>query len=78
MKGGDSQKAVEYLEKGLAIAPDNTNIRVHLAEAYLALKRDADARKQLDHLLAMKPDPEYLPEHRESVEKAKKLIQSNF
>lgn len=78
MKDGDSQTAVEYLEKGLALAPENTNIRVHLAEAYLAVKRDADARKQLNHLLAMKPDPEYLPEYHECVAKAKKLIQSNF
>lgn len=78
LKGGDATKAVEYLEKGLQLAPDNTNIRLHLGEAYLAVKRDADARKQLDHLLQMKPNPEYMPEYRECVEKAKKLIQSNF
>jgi tetratricopeptide (TPR) repeat protein len=78
LKGGDAHKAVEYLEKGLQLAPDNTNIRLHLGEAYLAVKRDADARKQLDQLLAMKPDPEYMPEYRECVEKARKLIQTNF
>jgi tetratricopeptide (TPR) repeat protein len=78
LKGGDALKAVNYLEKGLQLAPDNTNIRLHLGEAYLAVKRDADARKQLDQLLQMKPNPEYIPEYRECVEKAKKLIQSNF
>ena len=78
LKGGEAQKAVEYLEKGLQLAPDNTNIRLHLAEAYLAVKQDAEARKQLDHLLAMKPNPEYMPEYRECIEKAKKLIQTNF
>jgi tetratricopeptide (TPR) repeat protein len=78
LKGGDASKAVEYLEKGLQLAPDNTNIRLHLGEAYLAVKRDTDARKQLDQLLAMKPDPEYMPEYRECVDKAKKLIQTNF
>ena len=78
LKGGDAKKAVELLEKGLQMAPDNTNIRIHLAEAYLAVKRDADARKQLDHLLQMKPHPEYVPEYREAVEKAKKLIETNF
>jgi len=78
LKGGDAQKAVELLEKGVELAPENTNIRLHLAEAYLAVKRDADARKQLDHLLQMKPDPEYMPEYRECIESAKKLLKSNF
>lgn len=78
IKGGDAQKAVDYLEKGLELAPANTNIRVHLAEAYLAVKRDAEAKKQIDHLLTMKPDPEYMPEYRESVEKARKLLKTNF
>jgi tetratricopeptide (TPR) repeat protein len=78
LKGGDANKAVEYLEKGLQIAPENTNIRLHLGEAYLAVKRDADARKQLEYVLQMKPDPEYMPEYRECVEKAKRLIQANF
>ncbi len=78
LKGGDAKKAVELLEKGFGLANDNTNIRLHLAEAYLAVKRDADARKHLDHLLQMKPDPEYMPEYRECVEKAKKLLATNF
>jgi tetratricopeptide (TPR) repeat protein len=78
LKGGSSEKAVEYLEKGLELASDNTNIRLHLAEAYLAVKRDNDARKHLDYLVQMKPDPEYMPEYRECVDKAKKLIETNF
>jgi tetratricopeptide (TPR) repeat protein len=78
LKGGDAQKAVEYFEKGLMLAPDNTNLKLHLGEALLAVKRDAEARKQLDQLLAMKPNPEYMPEYRECIEKAKKLIQTNF
>ena len=78
LKGGDAQKAVGFLEKGLALAPDNPNIRLHLGEAYLAVKRDAEARTQLQSLLQMKPNPDYMPEYRECVEKAKKLIQTNF
>jgi tetratricopeptide (TPR) repeat protein len=78
IRGGSAKKAVEYLEKGLELAPENTNIRVHLAEAYLAVKRDAEARKQIDHLLTMKPDPEYMPEYREGIEKARKLLKRNF
>lgn len=78
VKGGDSQKAVELLEKGRALAKENPNIQLHLAEAYLAVKRDADARKQLDYLLKRTPDPVYMPEYRECVAKAKKLIETNF
>jgi len=78
LKGGDAEKAVEYFEKGLQLAPDNTNLKLHLGEAYLAVKRDPDARKQLDQLLAMKPNPDYVPEYKECVDKAKKLIQTNF
>ena len=78
LKGGDAEKAVQYLQKGVELAPDNTNIRLHLGEAYLAVKRDADARKQLDYLLQMKPNPEYMPEYHDCVAKAKKLIQTNF
>jgi tetratricopeptide (TPR) repeat protein len=78
IKDGEAEKAVEYLERGVELAGDNANIRVNLAEAYLAVKRDREARKQIDHLLAMKPDPDYMPEHRECVAKAKKLIETNF
>jgi tetratricopeptide (TPR) repeat protein len=78
IKGGDAKKAVELLEKGQQLAPENSNIRLHLGEAYLAVKRDAEARKELDYVLNMKPNPEFMPEYRECVDKAKKLIQTNF
>jgi tetratricopeptide (TPR) repeat protein len=78
LRGGDARKAVEYLEKGVVLGPDNPNIRLRLGEAYLAVRRDADARDQLQHLLKMQPHPDYIPEYRECVEKAKKLIQTNF
>lgn len=72
--GGRTAKAIEYLEKGRSLAPDNANIRLHLAEAYFAAERDADGRKELDHLLAMKPHPNYLPEHEAAVAEARKLL----
>lgn len=76
--GGKPEKAVEYLEKALEIEKDNTYIYLHLAEAYLRLKRDAEAKKQLDHLLQMKPNPDYLPEYRETTERAKELLKTRF
>lgn len=78
LKGGDAEKAVEYLEKGVELAPDNATTRADLAEAYLAVKRDGDARKQIDHVLQMKPNPDFMPEYRDAVEKAKKLLKTNF
>ncbi len=78
LTGGKAEKAVEYLEKGFALEKDNSFIRLHLAEAYLATNRDAEAKKQLDALLQMKPNPDYLPEYEESTKKAKELLKSKF
>jgi tetratricopeptide (TPR) repeat protein len=71
--GGDTKKAIEYLEKGLRFGPDNALLRVHLAEAYIEAHRNEDARKQIDALLAMKPAPGYEPEHDEALVEVKKL-----
>ena len=71
--GGDTQKAVEYLEKGSRIGPDNALLRWHLAAAYAELNRNEDARKQIDYLLTMKPALGYEPEHAEAVAEVRKL-----
>ncbi len=78
MIGGKPEKAVEILEKALETEKDNMNIHLHLAEAYLALKKEGEAKKQLDKVLAMKPNPDFLIECREAVEKAKKLLATKF
>ena len=69
---------MEYLEKALELEKDNTYIYLHLAEAYLAVNREADAKKQLDYLLKMKPNPDYLPEYKETTERAKELLKTRF
>jgi tetratricopeptide (TPR) repeat protein len=71
--GGDTQKAIEYLEKGLRFGPDNALLHAHLAEAYLEAHRNEDARKQIDAVLAMKPAPGLEPEHKEALDEVKKL-----
>jgi tetratricopeptide (TPR) repeat protein len=76
--GGKPEKAVEYLEKAIEIEKNNGDVRIHMAEALLALKKPAEARKHLDHVLQMKPHPEYLPEYEEQVAKVKKMLESNF
>jgi tetratricopeptide (TPR) repeat protein len=72
--GGDAGKAVDSLEKGLKYGSNNALLRVHLAEAYHAVNRDQDARRQIGVLMSMKPDPDYLPEHKEAIARAKKLL----
>jgi tetratricopeptide (TPR) repeat protein len=76
--GGKPEKAVEYLEKAIEIEKNNGDVRIHMAEALLALKKPAEAKKHLDHVLQMKPHPEYLPEYEEQVAKVKKMLESNF
>ena len=73
--GGDVGKAIEYLEKGVKLNPNNTVMRYYLAEAYEVNKRNADAKKQIETILATTPDPKYIAEHKDAVEKAKKLLE---
>ncbi len=76
--GGSAEKAVELLEKALRTEKSNGEMHVHLAEAYLAVKKPAEARRQLDIAIQMTPDPEYALEHAETIEEAKKLIKTKF
>jgi predicted Zn-dependent protease len=73
MFGGDSKKAVEYLEKGLRFGSNNALLRLRLAEGYHALGRDQDAQKQIDFILKMTPDPDHVPEYDDAVAGAKVL-----
>jgi tetratricopeptide (TPR) repeat protein len=72
--GGDVKKAIEYLEKGVKLNPNNTVMRFHLAEAYEVDKRNADAKKQIEAVISATPDPKYLAEHKVAVEQSKKLL----
>lgn len=78
MAGGSAEKAVELLEKGIELEKNNSFLRLHLAEAYLAVDKKAEAKKQIDYLLQMKPDEEFLPEYQRSVQDAKKLLEEKF
>lgn len=73
--GGDVKKAIEYMEKGLKLNPNNTVMRFHLAEAYEVDKRNSDAKKQIDTIISATPDPKYVAEHKVAVEKSKKLLE---
>src|SRR6185436_4939594 len=71
--GGDTNKAISYLEKGLKIGPNNGLLHLRLAEAYVQANRNDDARKQIETLLSMKPMPGYEAEYNDAVEQARKL-----
>ncbi len=64
--GGDPKKAVEEMEKGLRFGEPNAFLHLHLAEAYIKVGRNDDARRELKKILSMTPDPNYLPEYKEA------------
>jgi tetratricopeptide (TPR) repeat protein len=76
--GGKASKAVEYLEKGIELVKDNSNLRLHLAQAYMDDNKLDLAKQQLQYIIKMQPDPDYIPEHEQNVAEAKKLLASHF
>jgi tetratricopeptide (TPR) repeat protein len=78
LTGGKPEKAIGFLEKAVAIEASNSNNRIDLARAYLAVDRYAEARQQLEYVIKMEPDPEYLPEHADAVEQAKTMLATKF
>jgi len=72
--GGDPQRAVAEFEKGLQFGKANAFLRLHLAEAYQAVGRDSDAQQQLNFILSMTPDPNYLPELKEAEAAARQML----
>ena len=72
--GGDPKKAVEEMEKGLRFGEPNAFLHLHLAEAYIKVGRKDEARRELNKILSMTPDPNYLPEFKEASTDAHKLL----
>lgn len=73
--GGDTQKAIEYLEKGIKLNSNHGLMRFHLAEAYAENNREAEAKKQLQTLITSSFDSKYAAEHNQAVAKARKLLE---
>lgn len=76
--GGDPEKAVAYLNEALKLNPQNFLARLTLAEAHLALDRDAEAKKELETLLKTKPRDGLQPEYKEIAGKARKMLETKF
>ncbi|MEO7505920.1 MAG: TRAP transporter TatT component family protein [Pyrinomonadaceae bacterium] len=73
LMGGDPQAAVKQLEGGLKYGADNSLYHLRLAEAYYAVGRTDDAKKQLEVLAQLKPNPDFLPEHADALKGANDL-----
>lgn len=76
--GGDNKRAVETLEKGLRFGADNALLRLRLAQAYLAVKRPDDARKQINFILNMTPNADFVPEYKDATREARQLLAKRF
>jgi tetratricopeptide (TPR) repeat protein len=72
--GGDAKRAVEVLEKNLRFGANNVLYRLRLAQSYLAVNRKEDARRELNEILNMTPNPDYLPEYNDATGEARKLL----
>jgi hypothetical protein len=61
--GGDNQRSLRLLEKGVQLCPTNDLGRFYLADTLHALSRDDEARGHLEHIIATRPDPRFAPEY---------------
>ena len=75
MLGGDAKRAVEILEKNLRFGQNNALYRLRLAQAYLAVSRKEDARRELNAISTMTPDPDFIPEYNDALAEARKLLE---
>jgi FimV-like protein len=53
--GGSLERGTAYLERGLQIAPQNFEMKLALAQAYIDAGRREDARRQLNEVIAGPP-----------------------
>ncbi|HKG14020.1 MAG TPA: tetratricopeptide repeat protein, partial [Pyrinomonadaceae bacterium] len=72
--GGDPERAVAELERGLKVGENNALLRLQLARAYYQVGRHADARAQAEAILKMKTPPEYKTEYEEAAGGARRLL----
>ena len=72
--GGSRKKSEEHLRKSLAYSPNSIASRFFLAETLLDMDRKAEAMAELQRVLDLPPDPDWLPEDREFKDKAQRLL----
>lgn len=76
--GGKPENAVAYLELAMKQGNEDPRTHLHLAEAYLAVGKSAEAKKQLEYIVKMNPSDEMQAEHAQVLEKAKRMLMRRF
>ena len=74
MFGGNLKRSIDFLEKGLNMAPGNLQSRYALAEAYLQANRKNEARSQLEQTVQLPLTSSRTNENRRAQDKARKLL----
>jgi tetratricopeptide (TPR) repeat protein len=72
--GGGNKPSEEHLRKSLTYDPDSTASHYFLAETLFAMHRDADAREELQKVIAAPFDPEWTAEDRDFKQKAQQRL----
>ncbi|MDD8012399.1 MAG: TRAP transporter TatT component family protein [Acidobacteriota bacterium] len=73
--GGSKKKSRQNLEKCLQLGPKSSVGRLFLAETYWALDEKELAIRTLEELLAMEPDPSWVPETEKDKKEGAKLLE---
>ncbi|MCI0665162.1 MAG: TRAP transporter TatT component family protein [Acidobacteria bacterium] len=72
--GGNLDRAISRLEKGLSVAPNNLEIKLSLAEAYLERKRKETARRLLQEIVKSPIDHTRSKSDRNTQDKARRQL----
>lgn len=72
--GGNLSRAIQRLEQGLKVAPNNLEIKLAMAEAYFEDGRKEDARRQLQEIISRPVNPSHAKSERDVQEKARKML----
>ncbi len=72
--GGSRKKSEEHLRKSLGYNPGSIASRFFLAETLLDMDRKAEAIGELQRVIDLSPDPDWIPEDQEFKAQAKRLL----
>lgn len=70
-KGGDKRLSIQLLKECLKRSPENSKAMLYLSDSYAAMGLRKDARRELENVLNLCPDPQFAPELAENQEAAR-------
>lgn len=76
--GGNKQLSIHLLEDCLKRYPDNSLTLLYLADSYRSVGRREDARRLLERMLKLCPDPLYGPEQADNQAAAREELRKYF